>query len=151
MASSSMPAWPPLATGNDGTFWTWRPGVSWLSSWLLISRPTDWPQSSWTDRSAGCHPLPSPPVHWLLQGPREILWWVIKPNCLHGWLAPRSWMTNITVPRLLQPLLSLQVCYVQGGSVQARMHSSAGPVGNTDTECFRISLLALFVLCALQQ
>lgn len=29
-------------------------------------------------------------VLWLLQGPRQILWWVIKPNCLYGWLAPRS-------------------------------------------------------------
>lgn len=45
-------------------------------------------------------------VLWLLQGPRQILWWVIKPNCLYGWLAPRSWMTNITVPPLLRPLLS---------------------------------------------
>lgn len=101
-----MPAWPPLATGN-GTFWTWRPAVLWLSSWLWIFRPTDWPQSSWTDRSPGCHPLPLTLVLWLLQGPRQILWWVIKPNCLYGWQASRSWMANSLRPVLLSsPTLS---------------------------------------------
>lgn len=100
-----MPAWPPLATGN-GTFWTWRPAVLWLSSWLWIFRPTDWPKSSWTDRSPGCHPLPLTLVLWLLQGPRQILWWVIKPNCLYGWQASRSWMANIIVSPLHPVLLS---------------------------------------------
>lgn len=68
-------------------------------------------------------------VLWLLQGPRQILWWIIKPNCLYGWLAPRSWMTNITAPLLLLPLLSSHsssefwACNVECCLVQAWIHS----------------------------
>lgn len=66
----------------------------WLTL-VQLNRPQPW-----------MSPSSLTPVHWLLQGPRQILWWVIKPNCLYGWLAPRSWMTNNTVPLLLHPLLS---------------------------------------------
>lgn len=84
--------------------------VSWLSSWLWISRPSDWPQSSWTDRKAWMSPSSLAMVFWLLKGPSQILWWAIKPNCLYGWRA-RSWMTNITAPLLLHALWVLSAVW----------------------------------------
>lgn len=42
-----------LGTGHSGQSYHGSPAGSGSSG------PTDWPRSSWTDRSSGCHPLPS--------------------------------------------------------------------------------------------
>lgn len=105
------PVRPPLATGN-GTFWTQRPVVLWLSSWLRILRLGDWPRSSWTDRGLpGCHRVP------LTLGLRQILWWVIKPNSLCGWRGPRPWMLNVAVALCLRTVsLCVQSILTLSGS-----------------------------------
>lgn len=41
-------------SGHEGQLYHGSPAGSGSSG------PLDWPQSSWTDRSPGCHPLPSP-------------------------------------------------------------------------------------------